>query len=143
MKILKQKKGISTIIAVLLMIVITVAAAVITYIWVMGYIGGTMTGVKTATTQSSITIDDAYNITKFVYVLVRNVGSTNATVSSIYIGTSSSNLANAGTIAGTNKIAPLTMQSLNVTYTSLKKGTTYVVKVVDTDGGSAIGTLSC
>jgi FlaG/FlaF family flagellin (archaellin) len=148
--ILKQKKGIDTIIAVLLMIVITVAAAVITYIWIMGYIGGTMGGVKTATTQSQISLDMINETTtssgKFT-VIVRNTGSINATVSNIYIGTSSSNLVLVSTtVPGLPKsIAISSTQTFLCTVPSLVSytpGSTYVIKVVDTDGQSATGTLS-
>jgi FlaG/FlaF family flagellin (archaellin) len=138
MKILKQKRGISTIIAVLLMIVISVAAAVITYIWVMGYLGGTMSGIKQSTTQMQTSIDTAYNNTAgtTVSVVVRNTGSITAVVDKIYIGTSASNLADAGTVNGNKNIAVSSTQLLNVTY-SVTKGTTYIVKVVTTDGQSA------
>ncbi|RLE66077.1 MAG: type IV pilin, partial [Thermoprotei archaeon] len=34
-----NKRGVSPVIAVLLLIVIAVAAAVLTYLWVLGYIG--------------------------------------------------------------------------------------------------------
>jgi flagellin-like protein len=39
--ILRSKRGISPILATLLLIVIAVAAIVITYAWVMGYLGFT------------------------------------------------------------------------------------------------------
>lgn len=142
MKILKQKRGISTIIAVLLMIVISVAAAVITYIWVMGYLGGTMAGIKQSTQQMEISIDTVSNSSTTVSVVVRNQGDITATVDKIYIGTSSSNLADAGTLTGTKSIAVSGTTTLSFTYASLQKSKTYIVKVVCTDGQSATGTLT-
>lgn len=123
------------------MIVISVAAAVITYIWITGYLGTTMAGIGQQTTQMEISIDSASNSSTTVTVVVRNVGDIAATVDKIYIGTSSSNLADAGTLTGTKSIAVSSTTSLSFTYASLKKSTTYIIKVVCTDGQSATGTL--
>jgi len=145
MKILKQKRGISTIIAVLLMIVISVAAAVITYIWVMGYLGGTMAGIKQSTEQMKISIDTAYNTTSQAFtVVVRNIGDITATVDKVYIGTTSQNLAEATFGSGTKSIALQSTQTLTYTLASgsFAKGTTYVVKVVCTDAQSTMTTFT-
>jgi hypothetical protein len=107
---------------------------------------GTMSGVKTSSTQSQISIDTVSNSSSTGFtVVVRNTGSITATVSSIYMGTSSSNLA-AASYTGTTSIPVSSTQYFTCTVPptigSLVKGATYVVKVVDTDGQSATGTLS-
>ncbi len=56
----KSRKGVSPIIAVLLMIVIAVAAAIVVYSFVMGYIGSSAS--PPMETQARIVVDEA-NIT--------------------------------------------------------------------------------
>lgn len=86
-KILKSKKGISPILATLLLIVIAVAAIIVTYAWVMTYVGtqttsaGTMLDYDTLTWYSNRTI-----------IAVRNIGTSDAKVVRLAIGLSSQNL---------------------------------------------------
>jgi len=138
MKLLKQKKGISTIIAVLLMIVISVAAAVITYIWITGYIGGTMSGIEQQSEQMQISIDAVSNSSSTAFaVVVRNTGDITATVNAIYVGTSTSNLVAATGVTSAD-VAVSSTGSFSGTYgTGFVKGTTYTIKVVCSDGQSA------
>lgn len=138
MKLLKQKKGISTIIAVLLMIVISVAAAVITYIWITGYIGGTMSGIEQQSEQMQISIDAVSNSTSTAFTaVVRNTGDITATVNAIYVGTSTSNLVAATGVTSAD-VAVSSTGSFSATYsTGFVKGTTYTIKVICSDGQSA------
>ena len=94
----KSRKGVSPVIATLLLIVIAVAAAVVTYSWVMGFIGTTTTA--PVQTQARIVIDAAMcdvftNATGTfcnVTVYVRNVGTTQVNVTGLYVYDASSNL---------------------------------------------------
>jgi flagellin-like protein len=108
---LKSKKAISPILATLLLIVIAVAAIVVTYAWVMTYMTST-------TGQAGILLrKDAINwqsgTPKKIVIYVRNTGVADATIDAVYIGTSSTNL---------------TLQS-SVTYNSTSK-------VVSKNGGT-------
>ena len=76
----RSKKGVSDVIAVLLMIAIAVAAALVAYAWVMGYLGGTTTKVGKA-----IQIQSMYNDGTNLNVYVQNVGDSQVTLSSIYV----------------------------------------------------------
>jgi flagellin-like protein len=82
-KLVRNKRGISPIIATLLLIAIAVAAAVVTYSWVMG-----MIATQSAQSQTAIRIDivqfDSTN-GAIVYVTVRNSGAVPATIDKIYI----------------------------------------------------------
>ncbi len=136
MKILKAKRGISTIIAVLLMIVIAVAAAVITYIWIMGYLGGTMSKIAETSEQEKINID---NVGKFdnntVQVVVRNIGEKTVTLSTAYVNDIVAS-------SPANELAPGDTVTLNVDIpsavgTAWASGTQYTVKVVCKFGGPA------
>jgi flagellin-like protein len=85
---LKSKKAISPILATLLLIVIAVAAIVVTYAWVMTYTGST-------TTQAGIYLrkDSVSWSSNTIVIYVRNTGTADATLDVVYIGTSSTNLA--------------------------------------------------
>jgi len=84
MKTLKlNKKGVSPIIATLLLIVIAVAAAVVTYSFVMGF----LTPGGTTTPQGVLSVDSynfASNVDESLTVYVRNSGQT-VTCSAIYV----------------------------------------------------------
>ena len=76
----RNKKGVSDVIAVLLMIAIAVAASLIAYAWVMGYLGGTTRKVGNAITIQSYA-ENGGNL----QVWVQNVGSGTVTLDSLYV----------------------------------------------------------
>lgn len=77
----KSKKGVSDVIAVLLMIAIAVAASLIAYAWVMGYLGGTTNKVGNAINIQSM----YYTLPTTLTVYVQNVGSSPVTLSTVYV----------------------------------------------------------
>ena len=81
-KIMRSKKGISPILATLLLIVIAVAAVIVTYAWVL-----TFTGTQTTTAGKMIKFDSALiNATSDeATVYVRNWGTEVVTIDKIYI----------------------------------------------------------
>ena len=90
--ILKSKKGISPILATLLLIVIAVAAVIVTYAWVM-----TFTASTTSQAGAVLTVENVryYNTSSSEYnidITLRNSGTADATVDSVYMGTSASDL---------------------------------------------------
>jgi flagellin-like protein len=76
----RNNKGVSDVIAVLLMIAIAVAASLIAYAWVMGYLGGTTTKVGKA-----ILIQSMYNDGSNLNIYVQNVGANPVTLSTVYV----------------------------------------------------------
>jgi flagellin-like protein len=87
-KILRCKKGISPILATLLLIVIAVAAVIVTYAWVMTFTG-------TQTQQAGVLLvqeNVSWPSDTTVNVIIRNTGTSNAKITAVYIGTSSTNL---------------------------------------------------
>ena len=81
----KDGKGISPLIATLLLIAIAVAASVITYSWVMSMIGSQSQQAQTQVRIDSLTWDvDSGTLT----VVVRNTGSVSATIESIALRSS-------------------------------------------------------
>ena len=106
-KMLKSKKGISPILTTLLIIVIAVAAAIVTWAWVMTF-------TRTQTQQASAILTEEnvrfYNETATgdrtgLAVTIRNIGSADAKIVRIYLGTSSANLTDitSSTDLGTGK----------------------------------------
>ena len=79
----QSKKAISPILATLLLIVIAVAAIVVTYAWVMTYISST-------TSQAGIMLaeDNCNWQTGKIVITVRNTGTSDATIDNVYVGTS-------------------------------------------------------
>lgn len=80
LKFLKKKKAVSPVIAALLLIAISVAAAVLTYSWVM-----TMISTQGAQSQTSIRIDIVEFSPEKIKCTVRNNGSVGATIDVVYI----------------------------------------------------------
>ncbi|RWX73948.1 MAG: hypothetical protein Metus_0727 [Candidatus Methanosuratincola subterraneus] len=125
---LKARKGVSPIIATLLLIIIAVAAAVVTYSFVMGFIGGVGTG-QSGTAQFSI---DTYNYDpedQSFTIYIRNIGTKQVSLSSLYIdGVLKSNgYSPSGNFAVGN------VTTLTVDATDLGPGT-HVIKLVFSDG---------
>jgi len=79
---LKSKKAISPILATLLLIVIAVAAIVVTYAWVMTYMtsAGTQAGVMLKK-DSDVCLWKTGNVT----IYVRNIGTSDAEIDKVYI----------------------------------------------------------
>jgi flagellin-like protein len=87
-KMLKSKEGISPILATLLLIVIAVAAVIVTYAWVMTFTSST-------TSQAGVflrkdTLSWPTNNTIILYV--RNTGTEDGLIDAVYVGTSAQNL---------------------------------------------------
>jgi len=119
-RLMKAKKGISPILATLLLIVIAVAAVIVTYAWVMTF-------TTTQTSQAGAIISEAntrfYNVsdgTKYIGVTLMNSGTADAKITAVYLGTSSANLED---VTASVTFAPLT-------------------KIVGANGGSIIATWS-
>ena len=94
-KIFTSKRGISPILATLLLIVIAVAAVIVTYAWVM-----TFTGAQTQ--QAGIMLSEenvSWPTSTSISVVIRNTGTSNAKITAAYIGTTSTN------------VSPATLQS--------------------------------
>ncbi|MGA3191675.1 MAG: archaellin/type IV pilin N-terminal domain-containing protein [Candidatus Bathyarchaeia archaeon] len=88
-KMVKSRKAISPILATLLLVVIAVAAIVVTYAWVMTYMNnaGNQAGVRLTPANISFygTANDKIDID------IENAGTSDAHLIQIYVGTSSSN----------------------------------------------------
>jgi FlaG/FlaF family flagellin (archaellin) len=134
-KIRKKVRAISPVLAILLMIVITVAASLVTYAWVMGYLSFTTAKAGRAIQVQSV----AYNeTTQELWVYVQNVGEGFVTLrndSSVYVGgilMLGADVVISGTTEGAlheGDTAPIVVQGV-----SIPPGQRVRVKVVDESG---------
>jgi len=137
---LTSRKGISPILATLLLIAIAVGAVIITYAWVTTFM-------TTQTQQSGavLTVENIrfHNVstTDYVEVIIRNSGTADAKVVEVYAGTSSTALTQQS--SSNLQYTPDTQiaragYSLNITITyDWTDGTRYYFKVV-TDAGQQL-----
>lgn len=130
-----RRKALSPVIATLLMVAIAVAAAIITYVWAMGLLGGLMGTGGTQTKEQLIL--EAYNWNGTSLALIfRNVGSTEVKVAAIYLeGTSLSPAASTVSIANT--------VSYSLTTGSYTSGAAYTLKVITATGGTFTFSVVC
>lgn len=130
MRLSKSKKAISPILATLLLIVIAVAAIVVTYAWIMTYMGsaGHQAGIMLYSANVRF-YDDAG--TKKIEIAIGNRGTSDAKWSTIYVGSSPSNLVNQTIVYPT---LPLTIVAGGVQVASMNynwtAGSYYHFKVI-------------
>ena len=125
---MRSKKAISPILATLLLVVIAVAAIVVTYAWVMTYTGHLFG--QAGVVLYSANVNFYGNGTK-IDIDVGNSGTSGTTIIQVYIGTSSSSMDN-------QTITPLPLsagrvQRISVNY-SWQNEVTYYFKVVTSSG---------
>jgi flagellin-like protein len=82
---LKSKKAISPILATLLLIVIAVAAIVVTYAWIMTYMSSTT---QQAEVKLGITNVNFNSASGEITIDIQNTGTSGTEISAVYIGTS-------------------------------------------------------
>jgi len=132
---LKSKKAITPILATLLLIVIAVAAIVVTYAWIMTYMSsageqaGVMLGIENVNWNST-----AGTTT----IVVKNTGTSDAKIVRLYMGTTQDNLidltasTNIGTgkILNVNSITTITLNWPNSVASTWTSGDYYYFKIV-------------
>ena len=139
-----KRRGVSPVIATLL-IVIAVAAAVLTYIWVTGYMGKVTGAVEQTSTQQmqekiKINAVSVNSTTKTVKLSVSNIGDTDVTISGAYV------LTQGGTsvCSSSSSVSILKggIQDVTISSCSLTSGTTYIAKAVTSKGTEATYTFT-
>lgn len=123
----KNRKGISTFIATLLLMVLAVAAGVVIYAYTMGYLGG----FGSPTQMGAISIDSATATITSVDVYVRNIGKTTVKVSTLYY-TDSTAILRAITITS-EELKEGEVKLISFAITLVDSGKTYTFKLVCED----------
>lgn len=128
-KLTNSKKGVSPIIATLLLIVIAVAAGVVTYTFVTGFIGS-----STSQTGPTGTLSvDAYsfNATDYLTAYIRNTGGKAVTISNTYLDGA---IVNCICVPADWTIPVGTVATLTTNTSVTNPATSHTFKVVCTDG---------
>ena len=133
---LKTKKAISPILATLLLIVIAVAAIVVTYAWIMTYM-------SSAGQQAGVILYKAnvrfYGDGKMIDIDIGNSGTSDTQIIQVYVGTSSTNLENQTTTPSLPvSLAAGSIVRLTVTY-DWTAGNTYYFKIIPSAGQQPLG----
>ena len=129
-KLLKANKAISPILATLLLVIIAVAAIVMTYAWITTYIGNTTSEAGVMPYKANVNFKENGVIT----VDIGNSGTSNTQILQVYIGTSASSAQN----QTTSPAIPIRLNageiaSFNVQY-AWASGKTYYFKVATAAG---------
>ena len=131
--IFKSKKGISPILATLLLIVIAVAAVIVTYAWVMTFTGSTTGQAGAILTVENVRFYDESG--QKVDITIRNSGTSNAKIVEVYNGTSSSNLEAVSSPSYSPSEVISEGESAKITFAfTWESGTRYHFKVVTEEG---------
>ena len=112
-RILKDKRGIDTILAALLMVVIVVVASVMVYAWSTGLLGALMVTPNVGKEAMNIENSSFTNST-FVTLYLRNTGSASISLSTYYAKDTSGNQFSRTTWPTYTGIAPNALQAVNI-----------------------------
>ena len=133
--ILKSKRGISAILATLLLIVIAVAAVIVTYAWVLTFTGSTTSQAGAVLTHENVRF---YNVstTDYIEVTLRNSGTADAKVEATYVGITDSDLILQSSVSyspTSQIVAAGSSLTITITY-DWTDGTRYYFKMVTEEG---------
>ena len=139
---LRSKKAISPILATLLLIVIAVAAIVVTYAWIITYMGSTTQQASVILYNENVkfyTVGTSNNQTDLV---IGNSGTGDTQIVRLYLGTSANNLTDitASVYDGLNKAfnagstVTLKLNWTSTSFSAWSAGETYYFKVVPNPG---------
>lgn len=127
----KSRKAISPILATLLLVVIAVAAIVVTYAWIMTYMNnaGRQAGVMLYEANTRFYKDQ--NSTLMIDIDVGNSGTSDTQLTTLYVGTSTTSLLN-------QTITPVLLEAGKVARITIgynwTEGVTYYFKVLSSTG---------
>ena len=137
--LIKEKKGISPIIATLLLILIAIAAGVIVYAYVVGFLGSSSPSApQVGSDQLDVNAVQYSSTSGNMTVYVQNVGQSSFNVSSIYLYYVNNTLYKEVSPSSGNPVKAGTTSSIVATVAALPSGQTYYVKVTTLVGSSAV-----
>jgi len=131
-----HRKGISPIIATVILVLIAVAAGVMLWLWVSGFTSA-MPAEQQALNEririDAVKVEDGGGGSKSVTIYVRNIGKTDVTIGAAYILNTSNTIIASNTDAQT-LISPGNVEGVTVSSVPLNSGYAYVAKVVTING---------
>lgn len=136
-KFLNSKKAISPILATLLLIVIAVAAIVVTYAWITTYMGSATSSAGVLLYKENVRFD-----TSTTEITVGNSGTENTRIIRIWLGDSSGNMTDvtattdvgSGTALNAGDIATITVNWPNGIDSAWTEGANYYFRIVPDSG---------
>jgi FlaG/FlaF family flagellin (archaellin) len=134
-ELLRAKRAFSPVIASLILMLLAVAAGVVVYAYVMGWIGGATKNPETQTGQMSLDSAKAVASTNIITAYIRNIGGKSLTVNRAYVDDT-----NVTSVTGALTFSPTVVTALTINATSpgLTVNYSYEVKVVCTDGTALV-----
>jgi hypothetical protein len=131
-----NSRGVSVIIAALLLIAIAVAAAVLLYVFSIGLLGSLQATGGQQTKEELIMEAYNWNPPTALAINLRNVGSNTVQFGDVLINGILVVPASTGCMAGTHTLAVESTCALSFTSLSgYKAGLSYVIKIITADGG--------
>jgi len=127
-KLRRSVKGISPVISVLLMIAIAVAASLVAYAWVMGYMDFTTTKVGKTIQIQSVSTNAVY---------VQNIGDSDVTITDVYIDGNLVPIADYNMNPTNGLLIPSATASISFINPATLPTPQVTIKVVTSDGISA------
>jgi flagellin-like protein len=138
-----EKRGISPIIATVILVVITIALAVGVALWMSGIIGGAGRGEQLGILpDSNMTLSSSDNTIATIWLHVKNSGSADAQIIAVKlngVNLPSSDIQTSAPItvkAGSDFNFIINVSSSDVGLTSFTPGTSYQVTIITSAGGS-------
>jgi len=140
---LKSKKAISPILATLLLIVIAVAAIVVTYAWVMTYMSSTTSQASVILYNENVRFYGTHGANNLTDIVIGNSGTGDTQIVRLYLGTSANNLTEVTGNTSIDSGKPLNAGSIvsitlswpnNAVNGNWTAGQTYYFKVVPSPG---------
>ena len=126
---LKEQRGISTFIAVLLLMVLAVSAGVVLYAYTMGYLGN-LGGTQTPGAMSVDTAAlDATTDTMMAYI--RNMGTSSISIDNVYVA--GVQIPSGNITVSPDPIVEGSVSSVTVTLSPKTAGRTYEIKLIAKD----------
>ena len=126
---LKEQRGISTFIAVLLLMVLAVSAGVVLYAYTMGYLGN-LGGTQTPGAMSVDTATlDATTDTMMAYI--RNMGTSSIAIDNVYVA--GVQIPSGNITVSPDPIVEGSVSSVTVTLSPKTAGRTYEIKLIAKD----------
>ena len=133
-RMLRSKEAISPILATLLLIVIAVAAIVVTYAWITTYMGNTTQQAGFMPYKANVAF--VGGATEQITIDIGNSGTSSGQIVQVYFGTSESSLmVQTTTPAMPQTITASSIISVNITQ-SWDNGITYYFKVIPASGAA-------
>lgn len=138
-----RRAGVSPIIAVLLLILIAIAAGVMVYAFVAGWVGSATSSTTVAQGQLSVDYADANAVADNMTIYIRNVGGVTVNIDSIYVSEAGGGEVPWDIVEDANTYNDYgnSYPSLNVATLSIEPGAVAAIKIDFTTNGLTEGQL--